>query len=129
MEGGPPRHRRPVLVIPNNLKCHFLTRKTTLLRSVPVGVCTFNLKLRPMPRAASVRKLISDSLPKGCHRLAMLLLPEFVTQMLAPSKATAYGLVPTANVPNVAPSLERNLVTVLLPAFATQTLNPSNATP
>src|SRR5947209_7386985 len=49
--------------------------------------------------------------------------------MLLPSKATPKGMLPTAKVPRVAPSLARSSVTLLLPAFATQMLLPSNATP
>src|SRR5258708_3699125 len=48
--------------------------------------------------------------------------------MLAPSKATPMGWVPTAKVPSVAPLLARSLVTLLLPSFATQMLAPSKAT-
>ena len=53
----------------------------------------------------------------------------FATQMLAPSKATPRGSVPTAKVPSTAPSLARSLVTVLLLSFVTQMLAPSKATP
>ncbi len=49
--------------------------------------------------------------------------------MLAPSKATPIGPVPTAKVPSVVPSLARSLVTLLLLKFATQMLVPSKATP
>src|SRR5260221_14107191 len=59
----------------------------------------------------------------------MVLLPEFATQMLAPSKATPLGWSPTVNVPRRVPSLARSLVRVLLPPFAAQTLAPSKATP
>ena len=53
----------------------------------------------------------------------------FATQMLAPSKATPWGLTPTANVPSTVPSLASNSVTVLSLLFATQMLTPSKATP
>lgn len=42
----------------------------------------------------------------------------FVTQMLAPSKATPTGPVPAAKVPSRAPSLARSLVTLLLAPLA-----------
>src|SRR2546430_1382210 len=48
--------------------------------------------------------------------------------MLAPSKATPLGALPTAKVPSVDPSLAFSLVTLLLPKFATQMLAPSKAT-
>src|SRR5260370_1054057 len=49
--------------------------------------------------------------------------------MLAPSKATPMGWVPTAKVPSVAPLLASSLVTLLLLSFAAQMLAPSKATP
>src|SRR5580704_5647321 len=49
--------------------------------------------------------------------------------MLAPSKATPVGLVPTVKVPTSEPSLACSLVTLLLAIFATQMLAPSKATP
>src|SRR6266581_3528538 len=49
--------------------------------------------------------------------------------MWAPSNATPSGQVPTANVPRLAPSLARSLVTLSLPKFVTHTLAPSQATP
>jgi hypothetical protein len=44
---------------------------------------------------------------------------EIVTQMLAPSKATPRGFVPALNVPKLAPSPARSLVTLLLPLLTT----------
>src|SRR6267143_562906 len=49
--------------------------------------------------------------------------------MLAPSKATPLGALPTANVPSVDPSLAFSLVTLLLDRFDTQMLTPSKAKP
>src|SRR5437870_4039141 len=49
--------------------------------------------------------------------------------MLAPSKATPLGALPTAKVPSVDPLLAFSLVTLLLPKFATQMLAPSKAKP
>jgi hypothetical protein len=57
------------------------------------------------------------------------LLALLATQMLAPSKATATGTLPTPNVPRVAPVLASSLVTELRPLLATQMLVPSKATP
>src|SRR5205814_10734520 len=59
--------------------------------------------------------------------LLTVLLPLFATQMLAPSKATPWGLEPTAKVPSSAPSLARSLLTSLLTAFVAQMLVPSKA--
>src|SRR5260370_1372793 len=47
--------------------------------------------------------------------------------MLAPSKATLRGVVPTTKVPSTAPSLARSLVTLLPLTFVTQMLAPSKA--
>src|SRR5260370_38996567 len=63
------------------------------------------------------------------QRLLNVVLLQFATQMLAPSKATTPGLVPTVKAPSAAPSLARSLLTVLLLKFATQMLAPSKATP
>src|SRR3990170_2992335 len=49
--------------------------------------------------------------------------------MLAPSKATPKGALPTPKAPRLAPSEARSLVTVALSWFATQMLAPSKATP
>jgi hypothetical protein len=50
----------------------------------------------------------------------------FTTQMLAPSKATPMGELPTGKVPRVAPLLD-SLVTLLLLKFATQMFALSKA--
>jgi hypothetical protein len=63
------------------------------------------------------------------YSLVTLLSLPFATQMLAPSKAIPSGVVPTPNVPRLAPSLARSLVTLSLPSFVTQTLAPSKAMP
>src|ERR1044072_8898635 len=49
--------------------------------------------------------------------------------MLAPSKVIQDGEFPTGNVPKLAPSLARNLVTVSSVLFVTQMLAPSKTTP
>ena len=56
---------------------------------------------------SSTRRFVST------YSLLTVLLPSFVTQMLAPSKATPIGLAPTLKVPCRSPSLARNLVAVL----------------
>ena len=61
------------------------------------------------------------------YSLETVLLPAFVTQMLAPSNATPKGNRPTPKVSSTLPSLARSLVTSLLPKFATQMLTPSKA--
>src|SRR5579859_3372328 len=65
------------------------------------------------------------------YSLETELLPLFVTQTLAPSKATPAGICPTPKVPSTAPSNARILVTLLLarPLFATQMNPPSKARP
>src|SRR3972149_9735649 len=67
--------------------------------------------------------------PSEAQSLVTLLLPEFATQMLAPSKAMPTGPVPTVLAPRGAPSEARSLVTLLLPQSATQMLAPSKAMP
>src|SRR5205807_2589127 len=63
------------------------------------------------------------------NSLVTVLSPLFVTQMLVPSKATAFGSLPTEYVPTTAPVLANSLVTVLALKFVTQMLIPSKAAP
>src|SRR5204863_382553 len=72
---------------------------------------------------------VPSTAPSLARSLVTMLPPVFVTQMLAPSKATPRGSGSTANVPSVVPSLARSLVTLLLSKFVTQMLAPSKATP
>ena len=58
-----------------------------------------------------------------------MLLPEFATQMLAPSNAKPWMSLPTVKVPSTFPSPARSLLTVRSPPFVTQMLAPSKATP
>src|SRR4029077_17238770 len=56
-------------------------------------------------------------------------LPEFATQMLVPSNAIAFGLVPTAVVVTRAPVAMFSFFTLLLVEFANQMLAPSYTMP
>jgi hypothetical protein len=65
--------------------------------------------------------------PSLARSFVTLLLLVFATQMLAPSKATNWGPLPSAKSPSFDPSLASRLVTLALPLFATHMLVPSRS--
>src|SRR5580704_8865969 len=65
----------------------------------------------------------------SAYSLDTVVLPRFVTQIWAPSKAASVGSVPTVKVPRVAPVLASNSVTVVLLKSVTQMLAPSKQIP
>src|SRR6266852_5881666 len=106
-------------------------RWQTCAEALPIPVCC---QANPPAFTLSphVTSRCSDGWEQQCCCSALYsfeteLLTLFVAQMLAPSKATPTGFVPTGNVPSTAPSLARSLVTLLLPAFAIQMFSSAKA--
>src|SRR5437899_2822619 len=98
------------------LLCAFATQMLTLSKATPTGFVP-TLKgfgwLAPYNASRptwSGLKYLPEASPSD--NFETVLLPPFVTQMLAPSKATPVGFVPTAKVPSIVPVLARSLVTL-----------------
>ena len=111
----------------------------------PMQIKSVGIDLRQSPKSKPcsqrtvrfvVHWLISQSHPRLgggwsskrtllCYNFETVVPPKFATQMLAPSKATPSGSLPTLNVPRVAPVLAFNFVTVAPLKSATQMFPPS----